>query len=154
MQRRPLLMRLFIILFASLHTVAGITDCALDNGVTCTEYIVKSKPCLNLSGCMNYLTADSLADSTSVIWYRCESTRLLRKNDSSRLSCQRGEVPINAGTGSNSSPLYVTSEGRLCFRELNKTFTGLYCYKTKANSTCNPVQVVVVGRLIIQHRHS
>ena len=135
MHRRTLLTPLFLILFASVQTVADY-DCALDV-VMCTEYIVKSKLCLNLSGCMNYPR-----DTTSVVWYRCQLTRLLHMNDS---LCQSREV-INTSTGSN-GPLYVTPEGRPCFRELNKTYTGLYCYETTSNSTCNPVQVVIVGRL-------
>ena len=124
---------LFIISLASLYTVA-LTDCTLGN-VTYTEYIVKSKPCLNLSGCMNYVSHTS-----SVAWYRCESTALLT-NDPSAALCQGREVISTEGRN-----IYVNAEGRLCFSELNKAYTGLYCYEI-ANSTCNPVQVVVVGRL-------
>lgn len=133
MQIRPLVVPLFITLLANLHTEA-VTGCTPGN-VTCTEYIVKSKRCLNLSGCMNYVSYTSSVP----VWYRCESTRLLI-NDSSAALCQRREVINTTGN------IHVTAEGRLCFSELNKTYTGYYCYEM-ANSTCNPVQVVVVGRL-------
>ena len=125
-QNKATMVPLFMLSLASLYTVA-FTGCTLDN-VTCTEYIVKSKPCLNLSGCMiNYVP--------SMVWYRCQTT-----NDSSAALCQGRQVINTTGN------IYVTPEGRLCFSELNKTYTGLYCYEM-ANATCYPVQVVVVGRL-------
>ena len=129
MQRKSLLISLSW-LCATMQTAS--TQCTVED-VECTEYIVKSKRCLNLSGCANHGM-----DTTSVVWYRCERT-LPSANGS---VCRRR----SALAGASNDPLYVT-DGRLCFRELKTTYSGLYCYETVENSTCLPVQVIIVGRL-------
>ena len=106
-------------------------QCTMED-IECTEYIVKSKRCLNLSGCTNHAM-----DTSSVAWYRCEPT-LPSMNGS---ICQRRSAVAGV-----SNDLYLI-DGRLCFRELKTTYSGLYCYETTENSTCLPVQVIIVGRL-------
>lgn len=134
MQRRSLLLLVFS-LFACLHTVMT-TDCSRNINVTCIEYIVTSKRCV--SGCIY-----GIENTTSMVWYRCGSMPAAAHLSAGNSLCQQRQLINTSGP-----PYYLSETGSLCLSELNTALTGIYCYKVMANSSCNPVQVVIVGREI------
>lgn len=131
MRTKPLLLAL---LLNALHTVI---PCSLD-GVQCTIYL---KAELDREACLNlyYDECDRTVQDTTGVWYRCKETDLSTNGS----SCQQTNQQINTSNG----PVHLR-DGRLCFTELNATYTGLYCYQRMENSTCMLVQVLKVGRLI------
>ena len=133
MQRRLLLA---LLLWIPVHNVTkAAAECVINPSVKCVEYIVNStkssKLCLNLSGrwC-------NTPNTSNIVWYRYHCDGAFSS------SCQQTERLDTVGSDYfRLSPV----TGLLCFSKLNRTLTGVYCYKEMKNSTCNPIQVVIVG---------
>ena len=122
---------LFALLLWTPTTAAA--DCVINPSLKCIEYIVNSKPCVDLSarGC-NY---SKVKDTTNLVWYRCDSAH--------SSSCQQKKL---ISTTDGNGYFHLSPEtGLLCFSNLNKTLTGIYCYKEMENPPCNPIQIVIVG---------
>ena len=121
------------LLWGYMHRVIVTADCNINPSVNCVNNLGKDAHCINLSGeCED----GNITDTTKMGWYRC---------DRAHLSCQEQDLIYTDNV--NDSFNLSSRTGLLCFRKLNKSLTGVYCYQANKmeNSTCKPIQVVIVG---------